>query len=284
MIRINNIILESLHNHKHMLADIRYETNGIKKPIVLFIHGFKGFKDWGHFNLIADYFADNGFVYSKINLSHNGTTLDQPEDFADLEAFGNNNFSIELDDIGVMIDLLQSEENPVPEKEIDKNTIYLTGHSRGGGMIILKAAEDRRIKGIATWAAISELLKIWPEEVLQQWEKDGVFYIFNSRTKQNMPLYYQLVQDVKNHPDRLNIPQAAASITCPWLICHGTEDESLPLTMATDLKLWNKNVTLFIIENAGHTFGGKHPYEIRELPPDSKKLVEETKVFFDLIR
>ena len=168
MIRINNIILESMHNHKHMLADIRYEVNGIKKPIIFFIHGFKGFKDWGHFNLIADYFADNGFVYSKINLSHNGTTLDKPEDFADLEAFGNNNFSIELDDIGVMIDLLQSEENPVPEQEIDKNTIYMTGHSRGGGLVILKAAEDPRIKGIVTWAAISDLSERWSEEVLQE--------------------------------------------------------------------------------------------------------------------
>ncbi len=284
MIRINNIILESMHNHKHMLADIRYEVNGIKKPIIFFIHGFKGFKDWGHFNLIADYFADNGFVYSKINLSHNGTTLDKPEDFADLEAFGNNNFSIELDDIGVMIDLLQSEENPVPEQEIDKNTIYMTGHSRGGGLVILKAAEDPRIKGIVTWAAISDLSERWSEEVLQQWEKDGVFYIFNSRTKQNMPLYYQLVQDIKNHPDRLNILKAAASITCPWLICHGTDDESLPFKMATDLKSRTNKATLFIIENAGHTFGGKHPYESRELPPDTKKLVGETRIFFDSIR
>lgn len=284
MIHFNNIILESLHNHKRMLADIRFEANGKKKPVILFIHGFKGFKDWGHFNLIADYFAENGFVYSKINLSHNGTTIEHPENFADLEAFGNNNFSIELDDIGVMLDFLHGGENPVPEQEIDKNVIFLAGHSRGGGLVILKAAEDSRIRGIATWAAISDLSERWPEEVLQQWEKDGVYYIFNSRTKQNMPLYFQLVQDVKNHPDRLNIPEAAASITCQWLICHGTEDESLPFTMAKDLKSWNKNARLFIIEKAGHTFGGKHPYEGSELPPDTCKLVEKTRVFFDSIQ
>ncbi len=84
---------------KPLSLDISYTKNGYLKPIVIFCHGFKGFKDWGHFNLLADAFAENDFVFVKFNFSYNGTTIEHPVDFADLEAFGENNFSIELDDI-----------------------------------------------------------------------------------------------------------------------------------------------------------------------------------------
>ncbi len=96
MIQENIIITSTVHN-KPILADIRYISNQDKKPLILFVHGFKGFKDWGIFNMMADEFAKKGFVFMKINLSHNGTTPEQLIDFADLEAFGNNNFTIELD-------------------------------------------------------------------------------------------------------------------------------------------------------------------------------------------
>ncbi|MEQ6122074.1 hypothetical protein [Reichenbachiella sp. MALMAid0571] len=85
-----SFILASKHGNKSFLSDVRYEKNGIKKAVVLFIHGFKGFKDWGYFNLMADHFSDTNFVFVKMNLSHNGTTPESPLDFADLEAFGNN--------------------------------------------------------------------------------------------------------------------------------------------------------------------------------------------------
>ncbi|WP_435524823.1 hypothetical protein [Chryseobacterium indoltheticum] len=42
----------------------------------------------------------------KFNFSHNGTTVEDPENFADLEAFGNNNYSKELSDLGVLSTIL----------------------------------------------------------------------------------------------------------------------------------------------------------------------------------
>lgn len=35
--------------------DIQYTINQ-KRPLIVFCHGFNGFKDWGAFNLMADYF------------------------------------------------------------------------------------------------------------------------------------------------------------------------------------------------------------------------------------
>ena len=84
---IKDVILKSTHGERSMLGDIRYKSTNELKPIILFVHGFKGFKDWGHFNLIADWFAENGFIYVKFNLSHNGTNPENPNDFVDLNAF-----------------------------------------------------------------------------------------------------------------------------------------------------------------------------------------------------
>ena len=277
---INNLIIESPHNHRKMLGDVRFQSNETAKPVILFIHGFKGFKDWGHFNLIADWFAENGYIYCKFNLSHNGTTVKDPIDFVDLEAFGNNNLTIELDDIGVIIDYIKSSNFPVPTKEIDKEKLFMIGHSRGGGLTILKAAEDDRVKAIATWAAIGDVTSMWPKEVIQQWEKDGVYYILNSRTGQNMPLYYQLVNDYQSNEERLSIPKAAKKVNCPWLICHGTEDETVPYSTAVDLKSYSTKSELLMIEGATHTFSGVHPYDSIRLLKDARLLINKTNDHF----
>ena len=82
---------------KPIFLDQTISGNGGSKGVVVFCHGFKGFKDWGPFNKIAETFAENDFVFIKFNFSHNGTTLDDAVNFVDLEAFGNNNFCKELE-------------------------------------------------------------------------------------------------------------------------------------------------------------------------------------------
>ena len=100
---------------RRFAADATYEATGYPKPVVIFVHGFKGFKDWGHFPLVAEFFAREGFVCVKLNLSHNGVLIDGTGDLEDLDAFGRNNFSIELDDLGQLIDALHAPgATPVP--------------------------------------------------------------------------------------------------------------------------------------------------------------------------
>ena len=266
---------------RDFLCDVRYLKDRIQKPVILFVHGFKGFKDWGHFNLIADYFAERGFVFLKINLSHNGTNIEHPKDFVDLDAFGNNNFSIELDDVGTLIDYIFSKNSVILKNEIDLDKLSLIGHSRGGGLVLLKTAEDCRVKKVVTFAAIHDLEKRWPQSFIDDWKEKGVQYIYNGRTEQNMPLYYQLVEDFEQKRDRLNIPERVKSINVPLLITHGTEDETLDVSMAKELTSWNEKAELFIINDANHVFGGKEPYDEVILPIHTEKLVERTLEFLN---
>ncbi|WP_375581155.1 alpha/beta fold hydrolase [Marivirga tractuosa] len=278
MIQENIIITSTVHN-KPITADIKYLPNQNKKSLILFVHGFKGFKDWGVFNLMAEEFARKGFIFMKINLSHNGTTQEQLTDFADLEAFGNNNFTIELDDLADSIDYLFSEKSVLPPEEIDLDQINLMGHSRGGGLVLLKAREDIRIKKVITLAAISDLAKRWPKSFLEEWKKEGVQFIENKRTNQQMPLYVQLYHDVIENKDRLSIPNAIREITQPLLAFHGTKDETLPVSMAHQIKQWKKDTNLIIFENENHVFGAKHPWEMETLPPTFLKIIQETSQF-----
>ncbi len=104
---IKNLLVNGTAN-KPMATDIFFNNDGLQKPVVIYAHGFNGFKDWGNFDLIAKRFASVGFVFVKFNFSHNGTTIEEPEDFADLEAFGNNNYTTQLADLGLITDWICS--------------------------------------------------------------------------------------------------------------------------------------------------------------------------------
>lgn len=275
-----DIDLISKHGNRKFMADATFKNDGIAKAIIIFNHGFKGFKDWGPFNIIANKFAEAGFVFVKMNFSHNGITPDKPNEFADLEAFANNNFCIELDDTGVLIDYLFSEECAIPSGEINLDNLYLMGHSRGGASAILKANEDRRIKKLVTWAAVNNLGAWHSKEELDYWKENGRIFIHNARTNQQMPLDYQLVENFKANKDRLQVPEAVENIKIPMLSLHGSKDPTVPVSAVREIQSWNPNAKIEIIEGAGHTFGGTHPFEGSELPDELKKVVDVTIEFY----
>ena len=244
-----------------MLMDLTYNDELKNAPIVIFAHGFKGFKDWGAHNLVANYFAENGFRYLKFNFSHNGTTANNPTDFADLIAFADNTFSIELEDLNNVIDFACGGSGIAASPGV-----YLIGHSMGGGISIIKAAADDRIKKLVTMASISSLYNLWPKATEEQWRLQGIMYTENKRTGQQMPLKVSLLDDLAKHPAKLDIINKAAEIKQPWLIVHGDADTSVPLKQAEELKAAQPNATYAVITGADHTFGASHPYTEGNLP------------------
>jgi len=272
MIQLQNIAIAGSAN-KHILLDVFYNNTGVAKPIVIFSHGFKGFKDWGHFETVAKQFADAGFVFIKFNFSHNGTTPIDPLNFGDLEAFGHNNYVIELDDLKLVIDWTLADERL--ETEIDSNQLFLLGHSRGGGITILKAGEDERVKKIVTWASVSDFINRNKQRTIDTWKQEGVVYAMNGRTKQNMPMYYQFYQTLLDNKERLNINHVVKRLQIPFLIIHGTSDEAVSYHDAEELKKSAKKGILFTVLNGDHTFGAKHPFN-GVMPDDAKQVIEKT--------
>jgi len=266
-----NTILSGKHQ-RPILTDIYYKANGQPKQVLIFCHGFKGFKDWGPFNEIATYFAEQDIVYIKFNFSHNGTTTDDPINFGDLDAFGHNNFSIELDDLGSVIDWVHTCNWLIGE--VDLSNINLMGHSRGGGITLLKTAEENRINKVISWASPANFLKPISEQKRNRWQQTGIAYIYNGRTQQNMPMYYQFYEDCKANAKRLNIQDAVTNMSIPLLVVHGSEDPTVLLAEAKHIKSWNTNTHLHIIDGANHVLGGFHPYDLEKFPKDLQEAVD----------
>ncbi|MEQ8910118.1 MAG: alpha/beta fold hydrolase [Vicingaceae bacterium] len=258
------------------LLDVILPQKVVKMPLVIFAHGFKGFKDWGHFPLLSKKIAEAGFAVVKFNFSHNGGTLEEPIDFPDLKAFSENTYSKEQADLKSIINWAKKEQE-LPMGYWNKKEVYLVGHSRGGSMAILQAAQNSAIKKVVSWAAVSDLQKRLPSETeLKKWKSKGVRYIKNGRTEQEMPMKYQFVEDLLANQEELNLQLATKQINIPQLILHATDDEAVPVEMAQELKKWNPNADLKLINKGGHTFGGKHPYLKEKLPKPSEILLEHT--------
>ncbi|WP_347218594.1 prolyl oligopeptidase family serine peptidase [Chryseobacterium sp.] len=269
LISEKNIYLENQET-KGFLADAFYNDTQKKQPLVIFVHGYKGYKDWGAWDLMAEKFAKAGFFFVKFNSSHNGTTVDEPQHFADLEAFGNNNYTKELSDLGIVIDHFIQNPHVDPEK------VILMGHSRGGGISIIKTFEDERINGLITLASVDTLDRFPTGDLFESWKKDGVYYALNGRTKQEMPHYYQFYEDYEKNIHRFDVERAAEMAKAYMLIIHGTDDEAVDVKQAEHLHILNPNSELFLIEGGNHTFGAKEPWTSPDLPKDLEAVTEKS--------
>lgn len=255
---------------KQIVLDLTFDPNQQQKGLVIFVHGFKGFKDWGTHPLLAEYFATQGFSFLKFNFSHNGMSLANLLNFTDLEAFGHNTFSMELEELHQVIDYcISGKDFATP------NSITLIGHSKGGGISILETARNNKVDNLITWASTADFSQLWKEKEVELWQKEGVRYVINGRTKQQMPQYKVILEDFEQHEEELNILKQAKKIQQPWLIVHGTMDPAVSFRKAKLLKESNPNAILFPVEDADHVFGGRHPFSGSELPPDLQKVSDE---------
>lgn len=270
-------------NQKPILFDVFYNKTEKPKPLVIFCHGYKGFKDWGAWNLVAKNFMKADLFFVKFNFSHNGGTIKNPIDFPDLSAFAENNYSKELHDLEAILNLFLSE-NYIFKNEIDINNVTLIGHSRGGGIAIIKASEDSRITKLITLASVCDFAKRTATiGDLKTWKKEGIKYVLNSRTKQQMPHNYQFHLDFIANQDRLNIERAEKKLNIPHLIIHAEDDPSVKYEEALSLKKWNPKATLIPIKNSDHVFGAKQPWNTSILPEALNVILRESIAFIEYL-
>lgn len=268
------------NGEREIIADLSFPENASLVPLVIFCHGFKGFKNWGPWEKVAEQFALKGYAFLKFNFSHNGVGSENMLAFNDLDGFALNSYNKELDDLEMVLQLLK-EEGLRPfgiESKLDK--IFIIGHSRGGGIALTKTAEDPSIEKVATWASISTFERFGSTTDLELWKKDGVKYILNGRTKQQMPQYFSFYEDFKKAEARLNIEWRVKEMKQPLLIAHGKNDKAVGYSHALRLKKWHRNPLLVSVENANHVFNAQHPFEAPQLPVELQEVVNATIAFF----
>ncbi|TKB97437.1 alpha/beta hydrolase family protein [Pedobacter cryotolerans] len=258
---------------KTIIGDITYDDRNTNAALIIFIHGFKGFKDWGAHNLIARYFASQGFRYLKFNLSHSGVDPQKPTDVTDMKSFAANTISKEMLDVDLIISYAIANLNV--------DSVFVIGHSRGGGLAILQAVNNPHVKGLITWSAISTFNSLWKKEQEDDWRKNGKIDVINARTKEKMPLNVTLLQDFEANQQQFDILANAKRINIPWLIVQGDDDVNVLFAHAQKLNGTNLNSRLVKIEGANHVYGASHPFEKETLPVQLLQVCERSLIFLN---
>jgi len=239
--------------------------------LIIFVHGFMGFKDWGAWHSVQDFFTEKGFAFCKFNLSHNGGTVENGIDFPDELSFAKNTYSMEVDDIGHLTKKIVSHFEEVPK-------IHLIGHSRGGASALL-SANTIGASTLSLWASISSISARFPSnEELKKWEVEGIRYIQNSRTQQKLPQNFSLYQDFKKNQEKLDIERACKKLAMAVSVFHGDQDNSVDPSEGILLAGWTTS-EISMIKDTDHVFGSKHPWIKNELPEKLNELCTKTLAF-----
>ena len=269
--------IQNKHN-EDIALDLRFEEGSRDMPTIIILHGFKGFKDWGFFPDLGRRLTYSGYATVCFNFSRNGIGSN-PEIFSEPDKFAENSYSHELDDVRAVVQAI--DDGTIGKNIIDRKRMGILGHSRGGAVALLSAREiEDRFLAVTTWAGIANLYR-YGDEQIAQWEKRGYIEIENSRTKQIMRINKSFWDDLQANKERFDLLKAVSEMEIPALFIHGAEDTSVPPKESEELfeQCGSFQKKLEIIDNTGHTFGIRHPFDIPT--PEYELAVSLTENWFD---
>ncbi len=218
------------------------------RALVVLVHGFKGFKDWGFFPWLAESLRNEKIGVCRFNMSRSGIG-ETPDTFDRLDLFAGDTYSAQLADLRRVVEHAHARLQ-LPT--------FLLGHSRGGGIALLGAQDVPLLRGVVTWSAIARADR-WDAPTKDQWRRDGWMDVINARTGQNMRMSTSILDDYEEHAGRLDILAATAGLDVPLLVIHGARDESVPVAESFDIARQNVDTSHMVIANASHTYNAIHP-------------------------
>jgi dienelactone hydrolase len=213
-------------------GEIRHLPGGrTRLPVVIVCHSFMAFREWGFFPHVGRELARKGFASLTFDFSLNGVA-EGGKRITDFASFERNTFSQELSDLGKVIDAL--ERGTIGGDAVDSSRIAVLGHSRGGGIGLLRASADARIKALVTWSAIAHFDR-WTTHQKERWRASGRLPLARDETMSPLRLGVGLLEDLETHRTEFDLRLAAARIRVPWLIVHGEADVTVPPREAREL-------------------------------------------------
>lgn len=251
-------------------------------PVILFLHGFKGFKDWGAFPDACAEISAAGFAVLAMNFSLNGMG-DNMLEFDQLDLFARETLSQDLDDVGTIISALQEETISTDKAGLNTDKIGILGHSRGGHTAVAAAAEYSEIACLVTWSAVADYNARWSDKMIADWNEKGVTKIKNGRTGQMMPVNEVVYKDALANADRLMAVKRIRELDLPALFIHSKGDEGVPFHEAEKLyrNCPSEEKELKLIPGSGHTFDISHPFEDEEFPEAFQQALDSTIEWFE---
>jgi dienelactone hydrolase len=217
------------------------------RALVLVVHGFKGFKDWGFFPWLAEHLCGHRFVICRFNMSRSGIG-ENPETFDRLDLFAEDTYSCQIADLRQVAQYARSRFSGLP--------IFLLGHSRGGGVALLAAKGVSGLKGVVTWSSIARADR-WTDSEKKEWREKGSMDVVNARTGQVMKVSTAILDDCE--AQQHDILGATAALGVPLLVLHGGKDDSVQPFESEEIAAQVTDVSHLVLGNATHTWNASHP-------------------------
>lgn len=227
--------------------------------IIIVLHGYKGFKDYGMFPYIGQELSGQWDVIT-FNFSHNGVGPDIPE-ITELEKFARNTYSAEQADLLQLVTAVRSGTLPVgPDRKPPTRPLYLLGHSKGGGGALLFALDHPDlVEGVLSWNGIADL-DLFTEEEKRQMRSEGRGYTMNARTKQPLPLDKVILDDLEHNRDRFDLLARIGGLQVPAVLIQGEKDSPKLLSGSAKLTQVQPNLRWHLVPEGDHRFNTVHPY------------------------
>lgn len=246
--------------------DVHLHENLQSKPIAIFFHGFKSFRNWGFIPYICNELANDNIITINLDFTLNGVISENPVVF-DIERFARNTITQELDDARKLIKTLNNSKNIPQLKEVLKDwngEVILMGHSRGGGISMLLADEIKTSKlillgTISTFDRYTSRLK-------QEWLSKGYLEFNDIMNKQLLRMNSTYLIDLEENKEKFDLYKIARHLEIPVLFIHGENDISERAEKAKEIykiiqNNQKSNCNFVLLQKANHLFNVTHPFE-----------------------
>lgn len=221
----------TLSNRRGQRIDATFHPAPNTGYLALIGHGVTGNKDRPLIKGVAEELSDRGIPTLRFSFAGNGKSDGRFQDAT---------ITTETEDL---LDLLDQLATP------DKHIIYI-GHSMGAAVGTLVAAQEpHRIQTLVSLAGMVNTRDFFQREFGDQTPDEGYMW-----GEPNCPLSQTAMDDALQIGDVLD---AARSITQPWLLIHGTEDDVVPIQDSRQALEANPNDTrrkLVEIPGVSHMF------------------------------
>lgn len=207
------------------------------RPVVVIGHGVTANKDRAWAVTLATALAEAGFPELRFSFAGNGGSEGD---------FGESCPSKEVDDLGAVLDALQSE-GLLPPGATDHGRVVYVGHSMGAAVGVLRAARDPRIAWLVSLGGMVDTADFAQRKFGHQRPGDLMW------DKPECPLSERFLADMRAVE---SVQGQAATLEIPWLLVHGEEDTVVPPEESARLAAQAPagQRTLHLIPGADHVF------------------------------
>ncbi|MFK5921135.1 MAG: alpha/beta fold hydrolase [Verrucomicrobiota bacterium] len=222
-----NVIIQNPQGEQ---LDYAFHGDGENKNrIILIGHGVTGDKDRPWAVALGEALAEAGFNALRFSFSGNGQSQGE---------FRESTISKEVADLAAVINAVE---------QAGYQEIGYAGHSMGGGVGVIRAAADSRLKFLISLAGMVHTAKFTQVEFGDQTADQGFMW-----DEKDCPLSSAFVDDLTQIDSVLPL---AAQISIPWLLVHGSEDDVVPIGESREIfNPTRSNQELIELPGCNHVF------------------------------